>query len=218
MTGMALENIRLYEKMRSLYEFQRRRREDEHHQLLTLTAKLGAEVDIRDIMPQVLGLMKQTFRADFAWMLVNDPSGDLVLRAASHDTGKEDQAVYQADVSSLEKYALRMKQTVAVPGYALRSRFYRSAEVSSYNSAVAVPMFIGESRSASARSIIRCRRTSGRGHPLPEILSNMISVAIERSEFTRAGREKELSDAILDVTDGSSRSIPTAGPARLIRL
>ncbi|HYQ48251.1 MAG TPA: PAS domain S-box protein, partial [Thermodesulfovibrionales bacterium] len=93
MTGMALENIRLYEKLRSLYEHQQKRWDEEHRQLLTLSARLGAEVAIADIMTQVLSLLKHIFSADFVWMLVNDPSGNLVLRSSTQATGREGEVI-----------------------------------------------------------------------------------------------------------------------------
>jgi PAS domain S-box-containing protein len=205
MTGMALENIRLYEKLRSMYERQQKRWDDEHRQLLTLSSKLGAEVGITDIMNQVLGLMKQTFRADFIWMLVNDPSGNFVLSSSTQVTGKEGGIIYAADVSSLEKFALSKRQTVPAPDIRGESRFYLSPEVSAYHAAVAMPMFIGE-KPVGVITLYHLMQKDFKEEELHflEIMANMISVALERSEYyIRAGREKELADTIIQsVTDG----------------
>jgi GAF domain-containing protein len=46
MMGIALENVRLYEKMRNLYELQRLRREEEQKNLLSLTSMLSATLDM----------------------------------------------------------------------------------------------------------------------------------------------------------------------------
>ena len=205
MTGMALENSRLYEKLRSMYEWQQKRWDEEHRQLLALSSKLGAEVGITDVMSEVLGLMKQTFRADFIWMLVNDPSGNLVLSSSSQVTGKEGGIIYGAEVSSLERFALTKRQTIPAPDIRAESRFYLSPEVSAYHAAVAMPMFIGE-KPIGVITLYHLMQKDFREEELHflEIMANMISVALERSEFyIRAGREKEFADTIIQsVTDG----------------
>lgn len=205
MTGMALENIRLYEKLRFLYEHQQKRWEEEHRQLLTLSARLGAEVAITDIMTQVLSLMKHIFSADFIWMLVNDPSGNLVLRSSSQATGREGEVIYAADVSSLEKFALSKRQTVQASDIRADSKFYLSPEVSAYHAVAAVPMFIGD-KPIGVFALYHVMQKDIKEEELHflEIVANMISVALERSEYyMRAGREKELADTIIQsVTDG----------------
>lgn len=199
MTGMALENIRLYEKMRSLFEQQKNRWADEHRQLLQISTRLGAAVEIDDSMIQVLGLMKQVFRADFVWLLSNDQAGDLVLRFASETTGKEGTAIYLSDITSIEKYALSKRQPAVVSDIRSEEKFYVSQDVSSYQSAVAVPMLMGE-KPVGVCSFYYSLHREFREEDLRfmEIIANMISVAIERSEFyARAGKVKELADTIL---------------------
>ncbi len=199
MTGMALENIRLYEKLRLMYEYQQKRWEEEHRHLLTMSAKLGAEIEIEDIMNQVLGLLRQIFRADFAWMLVNDPSGDLVLRSSTRTGDKEGVTIYAADVTSLERYALSRRQMVSVSDIRAGSRFDISPDVSGYHAAIAVPMFIGE-KPVGVFTLYHMIQKDFKEEELHflEIMANMISVAYERSEYyRRAGREKELADTIV---------------------
>ncbi|MBI5847715.1 MAG: PAS domain S-box protein [Nitrospirae bacterium] len=199
MTGMALENIRLYERMRSLFEQQRSRWADEHQQLLQISTRLGAAVDIEDSMIQVLGLMKQIFRADFVWMLSNDSSDNLLLRFATETRGTEGSAIYLADVTSIEKYALTKRHPAVVSNIRSEEKFYVSPEVSSYQSAVAVPMFMGE-KPVGVCALYYSLHREFREEDLRfmEIISNMISVAIERSEYyARAGKVKELADTIL---------------------
>lgn len=205
MTGMALENIRLYERMRSLFEQQRNRWIDEHEQLLRISSRLGAAANIEDSMMQVLGLMKQVFRADFVWMLSNDRSDNLLLRFATEVTGKEGTALYPSDVSSIERYALSKRHPVVMNDIRTEEKFYVCPDISSYHAAVAVPMFVGE-KSVGVCSFYYSTHREFREEDLRfmEIMTNMISVAIERSEFyVRAGKEKELADTILQsVQDG----------------
>jgi len=205
MTGMALENIRLYEKLRLMYEYQQKRWEEEHRHLLTMSAKLGAEIEVEDIMNQVLGLLRQIFRADFAWMLVNDAAGNLVLRSSTQTGEKEGVTIYAADVSSLERYALSRRQTVPVSDIRAGSRFYISPDVSAYHAAIAVPMFIGD-KPVGVFTLYHMIQKDFKEDELHflEIIANMISVALERSKYyRRAGREKELADTIVQsVADG----------------
>ncbi len=199
MTGMALENIRLYDRMRSLFEQQRNRWADEHQQLLHISAKLGAAADIGDSMMQVLGLIKKVFRADFVWMLSPDPASNLLLRFATESTGKEGTAIYSTEVSSLEKYALSKRHPIMVNDIRSEEKFYIAQDVSAYHSAMAVPMFIGE-KPVGVCSLYYSLHREFREEDLRfmEIITNMISVAIERAEFyARAGKEKELADTIL---------------------
>ncbi len=213
MTGMALENIRLYERMRSLFEQQRNRWADEHQQLLHISTRLGAAVDIEDSMMQVLGLMKQVFRADFVWMLSHDQAHNLLLRFATEATGKEGTAIYPSDVSSIEKYALSKRHPAVVNDIRSEEKFYVSQDVSSYHSAVAVPMFMGE-KPVGVCSFYYSMHREFREEDLRfmEIITNMISVAIERSEFyARAGKEKELADTILQSVQEGIMTVDIGG-------
>ncbi|MDP2157274.1 MAG: PAS domain S-box protein [Nitrospirota bacterium] len=199
MTGMALENIKLYARMRSLFDQQKNRWTEEHQQLLQISTRLGAAVDIEDSMMQVLGLIKQVFRADFVWMLSNDQAHNLLLRFATGTTEKEGTVIYPSEASSFEKYALSKRHPAVVSDIRSEEKFYFSQEVSSYHSAVAVPMFVGE-KPVGVCSLYYSMQREFRDEDLRfmEIITNMISVAIERSEFySRAGKEKELADTIL---------------------
>lgn len=213
MTGMALENIKLYERMRSLFEQQRSRWADEHQQLLQISTRLGAALNIEDSMMQVFGLMKQVFRADFVWMLSNDQAHNLLLRFATEATGKEGLAIYPSDVSSLENYALSKRHPAVVMDIRSEEKFYVSQEVSSYQSAVAVPMFMGE-KPVGVCSFYYSMHREFREEDLRfmEIITNMIAVAIERSEFyARAGKEKELADTILQSVQEGIMTVDTGG-------
>ncbi len=205
MTGLAFENIRLYEKMRCLFEQQRKRWAGEHEQLLQISAGLGTAVDIRQGMLQVLGLMKEVFSADFVWILSNDRSHNLMLRFASKATGREGSVIYPAETSSIEKYALSKRHPVVVSDLRSEEKFYVSPDVSSYHCSVAVPMFMGD-KPVGVCSFYYALYREIREEDIRfmEIITNMISVAIERSElYERAGKEKELADTILQsVQDG----------------
>ena len=82
MTGMAIENIRLYEKMRQLYEYQHQRRAEDHKNLLSLSSRLAAALEIKAVMNSTLDLIRGSFRADLVWLLETD-NENLILKADS---------------------------------------------------------------------------------------------------------------------------------------
>ncbi len=213
MTGMALENIKLYERMRALFEQQSSRWAAEHQQLLDISTRLGAAIDIEESMMQVIGLMKKVFRADFLWMLSYDQAENLLLRSETEASGRVGTLVYPSDVSSIEKYALSRRQPAIVGDIRSEEKFYISPEVSSYRSAVAVPMFMGE-KPVGVCSFYYAGHREFREEDLRfmEIITNMISVAIERSEYyARAGKEKELADTILQSVQEGIMTVDMGG-------
>lgn len=207
MTGIALENIKLYEKMRELYEYQRKRREEEHVQLLSLSTKLGSAIELKDIMGSVLELLRNFFRADFVWMLVTDDGGNLILKSAPTLTKRQDEIIYQKGISSIEGYSIEKGKPTLIQNIQSEKRFYISPEIArvSYQSAIAVPMFIGE-KPVGVYTLYYLGAKDFKEEEIHflEIIANVLAVSIERSDFyIRAGMEKGLSDAILQsVADG----------------
>jgi len=207
MTGIALENIKLYEGMRALYEYQRKRREEEHSQLLSLSSRLGSALELKDILGRVLDLIKAFFTADFVWLLVCGPDGDLVVKSVSGSGWGGSEVIYPGGVSSFEGYALEMKTPSVIADLRQESKFfiYPRIREMSYHSAVAVPMLIGE-KTVGVCSLYFQASWDFREEELHflRIIGNILAVAIERSDYyISAISEKELSDTILQsVADG----------------
>ncbi len=207
MTGIALENIKLYERMKQLYEVQRKRREEEHAQLLSISARLGSALELKGIMVHVLEIIKESFRADFAWMLVSDTDGNLVLKAATALKEKIDETIYEQGVSSIEGYAIKKGPPSVINDINSADRFYVYDGIRelSLQTAVPVPMHIGKKPvGVFALYYTGHRDLSEEEIHFLEIISNFLAVAIERSEyFSRAIAEKDLSEAVLEsVADG----------------
>ncbi len=215
MTGMAIENIRLYEKMRELYEFQKKRRGDEHDRLLSLSSRLGAATELKDVLGSAIGLIKDFSRADFAWLLAADEKANLVLKASSASGMQEQVVVYGGGVSSLEGYALSRRAPVTVAQLSAEERFYRAPVVagSSYQAAVAIPLVIGAKPVGvlalyyAAPRVIRDEEL----HFL-EIVGNVLAVSLERSDYyARAILEKGRSEAILQSVADGIITVDTSG-------
>lgn len=205
MTGIAIENIKLYEKMKGLYEYQRKRREDEQAQMLSLSGILGSAIELGEMLPRVLDLIKTFFSADFGWLLVMDSYGNLVLKSATSPLREKGLVIYQKGISSIEGYSSDKKTPKIISDLKVESNFYISQVVQPYQSAIALPLVIGE-RSIGVMSLYYLGRREFKEeeqHFLKNMV-NIIAVSLERSEYyQRAIIEKGLADTILkSVADG----------------
>jgi PAS domain S-box-containing protein len=206
MTGIALENIKLYEKMRDLYEHQRKRREDEQEQLLSLSAKLGSAAELGDAMLRVLDVIRNIFGADFVWMLVRDDEGNFLLKSAFPLQRQEYGVVYPQGVSSIEGFAIEKRAPAVIADLASDSTFFLSPLLGrTYRAAISIPLQIGE-KTVGVYSLYYRGARKFRDEELHflRIIGNILAVAIERSDYyARALTEKGLADTILQsVADG----------------
>jgi len=218
MTGMAIENIKLYEKMRGLYEYQAKQREMEQAQILSISSKLGSAIELKDVLKPVLEVIKSTFGADFAWLLVSDHEGNLAEKSASALIKHEGDIVYTNAVSSIEGYSAGRKTPTVIQDIRGDSKFYLAPVIAgqSYQSVIAVPMYIGE-KNVGVYSLYYLGGRVFKEEELHflRIIANILAVSIERSDYyAKAIAEKGLSDTILQgVADGI---ITVDGSGRII--
>ncbi|MBI4691451.1 MAG: PAS domain-containing protein [Nitrospirae bacterium] len=204
-TGLAIENIKLYEKMKQLYEYQRQRRADDHKNLLSISSKLASALDIKTVMNSTLDLIRWSFRADIVWLLEIE-NGNLILKANSGIAIKEGKAIYEEGTSSIEWYAIEKKEPIIVPAITSEAKFYLSDYIdSSYKSAVCVPVYLGEKALGALTlyySISRELREDDI-HFL-QTVSSILAVSLERSElYEKTLMQRERSETILQsISDG----------------
>jgi PAS domain S-box-containing protein len=207
MTGIALENMSLYESMKGMYERQRKRKEEEQAQLLSLSSRLGSAIELGEVLADVLDKIRNIFSAKFTWLLVNDRDGNLVVKSSSPAVVREGRIVFPRGVSSIEGYSVEKKSPVVISDISYGEKFYIPAEISdmSFQSAVSLPMRIGE-KSIGVFSLYYQQAREFKDDELHflRIISNFLAVAVERSDYyVRAIMEKGLSDTILQsVADG----------------
>jgi PAS domain S-box-containing protein len=207
MTGISLENMSLYEQMKGMYERQRKRKEEEQAQLLSLSSKLGSAIELREILADVLEMIRNIFRANFTWLLAGDRDGNLVVKSSSPSVITEGRVVYPQGISSIEGYSVERKSPVMIPDISAGEKFYIPSEISemSFQSAVSLPMHIGE-KLIGVFSLYYQHTREFKDEELHflRIISNFLAVAVERSDYyVRAIMEKGLSDTILQsVADG----------------
>ena len=193
----------------------RKRREDENAQLLSLSSKLGAATDLKDIMGDVIGLVKDFFGADFLWLLAYDNEENLLLKASTASLQRIAQVVYKTALISVEQYAINEKKPITIADMQSETRFYLDPLIAEkhYRSAAVVPMFIGK-KPVGALSLYYIGPRIFREEELHflEIIGNILAVSMERSEFyTKAIRAKELSDTILQSAADCILTVDTAG-------
>jgi PAS domain S-box-containing protein len=216
MTGIALENIKLYERMSDLYEYQRRRMEDEHSHLLSLSEKLGSSIELEDIMTPVLNLLVKFFRADFGWLLANDEDGNFILKSATEYVGAENEVVYQHGISSLEGQCVKNGKPVMILDISAQENIYHFSGAitgKSFRSAIAVPLFIGK-KAVGVYTLFYLATKKFRGEEVHflEIIANVLAVAIQRSElYLQSISEKGLSDTVLHSVADAIVTVDTNG-------
>jgi PAS domain S-box-containing protein len=215
LTGMSVENIRLFEKMMESYEVQRNRRDEEHAQLLSLSARLGAETDLGEIIGSVLDLVRVFFHSDFVWLLGCDSEGNFILKSSSGQTHSNKEVIYDASVISIEKYAIEIEKPFAVSDLGTELNFYseRATAVRDYIAVAAIPMIVGK-KPVGVLSLYYSQPQSFRDEELHflEIIGNFLAVSLERADFyIRAIREKELSNTILQSAADGIITIDTEG-------
>lgn len=205
MTGIAFENIRLYEKMRELYEFQRKRRSEEQKNLLRLSSLLTSTPDIEDMLNSVILSIKDTAKADFVWFLEIDHAGNLYLRTSSMEGYKKGEVIYSNELSSIERYASEKKKPVVFSELTSESRFYISEDLTGYNTACAIPVYVGD-KTLGAFTLY-FRGLSGAAEEdiyFFQTIGSILAVAMERTRlYEETILEKGMADIILEsITDG----------------
>ncbi len=114
-SGMAFENVRLYERMKLMYQHQKWRKAEDHRELARMASALSAHVDLKEMLKTALDIMKGAVMADFIWLLELDADGNLHAKSASSPDIAEGARIYGKDERSLESRALSLKEPVLIP-------------------------------------------------------------------------------------------------------
>jgi PAS domain S-box-containing protein len=205
MTGIAVENIRLYEKMRGLYDLQKQRRAEEQRNLLSLSSQLAARLDITEVLGSTLMLIKSSMKADFIWLLEVDPDGNLILRSAPEGGIAEGGVIYPAEASSIELFALESKKPLIITELPEEARFSMHPGLVNFRSCCSIPIYVGD-RSIGVFSLYYSLFKEPKEEDIYflQTVAGMLYVSIERSRLhEKAALEKGLADTILDsINDG----------------
>lgn len=213
MMGIAIENVRFYEKMRELYNQQKLRRAEEQKNVLKLTSMLAETPDLRGALASGLSLIMDSCRADFIWLLVFDGAGSLILNSASGGDVAEGAVVFPEGTSSIEGYSIEKKRPVILSGINAEAKFYLPGHLKIYDSACSIPLFIGD-RALGAFSVYYRTLREPREEDIDflQTVSSILAVALERARlYEKTIVEKELADTILNGIADGVMTIDTAG-------
>jgi PAS domain S-box-containing protein len=205
--GMAFENIRLYEKMRLMYQHQKWRKGDEQRKLLELASVLATKLDVKDMLDTAVNMIKQFLRADFAWFLEVDSRGNLVLKSASDSGIPEGTVIYEKGSSCIEWAAIEGKKPVVVPDLASGSGVDLPGHLAGQNfkTACSVPVYSGaEAFAAISFYCSSFRQPKEEDIYFLQTVANIVDVALERARlYDRLMIGKGMSEAIIEsMSDG----------------
>lgn len=205
MMGISFENMRLYEKMRDLYEQQRQRRSEEQKNLLNLSHMLSSSIDMKSALSGCLSLIKTAMRADFVWMLDKAPNGALTVRTGSDIGFSEGDQVYAPGAESLEHHAITKLKPVTLNDIVTEDRIQMVGHLRGFRFACAIPMFIGEKiYGAFALYFNTMKRLSEEDIHFLQTVSSVLAVSLERASlYERVIIQKGTADAVLEsIADG----------------
>lgn len=205
MMGISLENMRLYEKMRGLYEQQRQHRSEEQKNLLDLSQTLSSSIEMKDAISGCMAIIKSAMRADMVWMLDINPDASLSVRTSTDHNYGEGMAVYAPDAESIERHAIARRRPVTLGDIVAEDRIQMIGQLQSYRFACAIPMFIGEKTfGAFALYYDTTRRLSEEDVHFLQTVSSVLAVALERAAlYERVIIQKGTADTVLEsILDG----------------
>jgi PAS domain S-box-containing protein len=204
MMGISLENVRLYEKMRELYEQNRNRRAEEQRNLLDLSTMLATTLDLKKVLASSISLIRKTCRADFVWLLGLKEDG-LALRAASDGAFAEGEEVYPEGEGSIERQAIEKKEPIVTRNLARGGKFRLDARLEKYGTACSVPLYIGD-RALGAFTLyyLAARELREEEVHFLQTVGSVLAVALERTRlYENVIIQKGMAETVLEsITDG----------------
>jgi PAS domain S-box-containing protein len=205
MMGIAFENIRLYEKMRGMYEHNRLTKAEEQKNLLSLFSMLASSLDMKSVLSSSLSLIRNACRSDFCWLLDADEKGNLLIRSVSDSDVPAGGIVYHKGSVSIESHSIDKKEPVIVSNIASKPDFSLAEQIRDFTNACSLPMFIGDKTLGSLALYYRSPRVPTEDEIyFLQTVSSVLAVAMERARlYENVILQKGMSDTILEsITDG----------------
>ena len=205
MMGISFENIRLYEKMRSLYRQDRDRRIQEQQDLLELSSMLASSLDMDKVLGSCMSLIRKSCWADFAWLLTFDQEDALRLKASTDKEFNAGEVAYGPGADSIENKASKEQKPLMQRGISTNRKIKAHQRVRNFATVCSVPVYLGD-RTMGAFSlyyIADVSLTEEEMHFL-HIVGSVISVALERARlYESAIIQRGMANTILEsIGDG----------------
>jgi PAS domain S-box-containing protein len=181
MMGIAFENIGLYEKMRGMFEHNRRRRVEEQKNILSLSSMLATTLDMKNVL--VSSLLKST---------------------SGHDES-EGEVIYKAGTNSIERYIIDKKEPMCLPNISAESKFILSDRLAEYVNVCCLPLSIGGKSIGVIAFYYRSQKvTTEEEIFFLQTVGSVLAVALERARlYENVTLQRGMSDTILEsIADG----------------
>ncbi|VAX32598.1 hypothetical protein MNBD_NITROSPIRAE02-856 [hydrothermal vent metagenome] len=213
MTGLALENTRLYDEMKEMFETQKSRRFQEQRDLLELSSKLTYARDMDEVIHCTSSLIKEFLAADAILFWEKRDSNTLILRY--FDGIQPQTATLKMDVPSTETYAAAKGTHISVHDINTDERFLFTEELrnTGLRSVLSVPVIVGENVPGVFTAMARTSREyrDDEIHFL-RIISSIFGVALERSQLAEKRKiDRGLAEAILNTMSEGVCTVDTNG-------
>ncbi|RMF99568.1 MAG: PAS domain-containing protein [Nitrospirae bacterium] len=205
MTGLALENIRLYEQMKDLFQLHKERRVTEQESLLSLSERLSTALDVSEVIEATSNLIKTVLRADILifWSFSYDEKLELACSLGIEPPFRS----IQFDTLTPETHVVDSHTSLNIRSLLDEDRLSGISYLKDegVNSLLVYPVFIGDRLIGVF--------TMGRKTPsefkeddihLLRIITSMFAVSLERSNLYESRIvEKGLAEAVLNtITEG----------------
>ncbi|NOY38760.1 MAG: PAS domain-containing protein [Nitrospirae bacterium] len=212
MTGLALENTRLYDEMKEMFEIQKSRRLQEQRDLLELSSKLTSARDMDEVIHCTSSLIKEFLAADAILFWEKRDSNTLALR---YSDGMQPQTdTLKMDEPSTETYAAAKGTYINIHDINTDARFlFEELKSMGLRSILSMPVIVGE----NVLGVFTAMARTSRGYRDDEIhflriISSIFGVALERSQLYEKRRiDRGLAEAILNTMSEGVCTVDTKG-------
>ncbi len=206
--GMALENIRRYEKMRQLFTHLKWRKDEERKKLAQIAASVAGMSDPDQTLDNLLVILQDLMRADFIWLLERDEGEGLVVRSAPGGGISRGLAPYEKG-AGLEAESMEKGDVLIASAENAEGAFSvpPCLEAERFKAACAVPVPSGgdgRPRCAIGLYFRRFRQPGAEDLSFLRMMADMLNVALGQARLQKeASLGKSMAAAILDsIEDG----------------
>ncbi|HDZ87677.1 MAG TPA: PAS domain S-box protein, partial [Nitrospirae bacterium] len=215
MAGLAADNINLYEKVKWLFEEQRKRRIREQRVLLEFAAAVSTFTDKRELLVFAVDLVMDYFNSTAAWFALVSDSGEITLDVIKGVEMEDEEKALPKGVYSIEN-AVAVSGDYLINSDILKEKQYYIPEVitrNSFRTVVSVPVKVS-GRVYGVISLLYRRIAFIEEEDLHFLLvvSSILSVSIETADlYEKRIMDRGLAEAVFDSMSEGVCTVNTDG-------
>jgi len=215
MVGIAAENINLYEKVKGLFDKQRRRLTRERKALLDLASTVSESIDIDELKTSTVKLVRDFFHASGAWFARIHEDGNVTIESADGFDVRDSERRLPAGVYSIESAVRAADDYVVVPDIFTEKQYFVPEPLtrSNFRTVISVPVKV-RNRVFGVMSIFFRNVTTVRDDDVHFMLivSSILSVAIETADlYEKRIMDRGLAEAVFDNMSEGVCTVDTEG-------